>query len=167
MPANRKLECPKHEDKTASLHLYEDSWYCFSCGLHGDGIGLVALFTNQDVRRLLSQRGDRKPDRHATKGLTKTQVGREAVARRRDVYNWWWQEIADAYRESKEWALLRAVDVWTDVFDELTDRITGTGLYDGDKALSPHDAEQAIEDLRRRLVAALPLEIEEGRRTKE
>ena len=34
--------CPFHEDRTPSMKLYEDHFYCFGCGKHGDVIDLVA-----------------------------------------------------------------------------------------------------------------------------
>ena len=34
--------CPFHEDHTPSMKLYEDHFYCFGCGKHGDVISLVA-----------------------------------------------------------------------------------------------------------------------------
>lgn len=45
-PNNRKIECPKHIDRTASLHLYDDDrWYCFSCGAHGRAGDLLFALT--------------------------------------------------------------------------------------------------------------------------
>lgn len=167
MPRNRKLECPKHEDATASLHLYEDSWYCFSCGLHGDGIGLVAHFTDQDVRRLLAQRSTGRVERKATKGLSLTAVSREVQRQRRDLHNWWFDKIAAAYAESYEWALLRAVDLWGQVFRDLDEQILAKGMWLGGEKPTPYEAERLIHQLRRRLDAALPLEIAEGKRTKD
>lgn len=32
----RKLICPFHDEKTPSLNFYEDSYYCFGCGVSGD-----------------------------------------------------------------------------------------------------------------------------------
>lgn len=165
MPRTRKLECPKHEDKTASLHLYEDSFYCFSCGMHGDGLGLVALFTNQDVRRLLAQRGDGDV-RRATRGLSLTAVSREVQRQRRALHNWWFDQMGQAYADSEQWALLRAVDLWGQVFQDLDEKILGKGAWLGEEKPSPHEAEQMIKACRRLLDAALPLEIAEGQRTK-
>jgi hypothetical protein len=34
--------CPFHNDKTPSLKLYPDHFYCFGCGETGDGTGFVA-----------------------------------------------------------------------------------------------------------------------------
>lgn len=36
------VRCPFHEDRTPSMKLYEDHFYCFGCGKHGDVIDLVA-----------------------------------------------------------------------------------------------------------------------------
>lgn len=35
------VRCPFHEDHTPSMKLYEDHFYCFGCGKHGDVISLV------------------------------------------------------------------------------------------------------------------------------
>ena len=36
------VRCPFHEDRTPSMKLYEDHFYCFGCGKHGDVIDLIA-----------------------------------------------------------------------------------------------------------------------------
>ena len=36
------VRCPFHEDHTPSMKLYEDHFYCFGCGKHGDVIDLAA-----------------------------------------------------------------------------------------------------------------------------
>lgn len=167
LPRSRKLECPKHEDKTASLHVYEDSWYCYSCGLSGDGIGLVALFTGQDVRRLLAQRGDGRTHRVATRGLSKTDVARNVQRERRALEHWWFDQISAAYAESSDWALLRAIDLWSQVFQDLDEQIIGKGAWLDEDKPAPYQAEGMIRQLRKRLELALPLEIQEGERTRQ
>lgn len=42
LPRNRKISCPFHKEKTASLHIYEDHFYCFGCGAFGDIVDFVA-----------------------------------------------------------------------------------------------------------------------------
>ena len=37
-----KVLCPFHNEKTPSFHIYEDGFYCFGCGVYGDGIDFVA-----------------------------------------------------------------------------------------------------------------------------
>ena len=34
--------CPFHEDHTPSMKLYEDHFYCFGCGRHGDLVDLLS-----------------------------------------------------------------------------------------------------------------------------
>ena len=38
--------CPFHADRTPSMKLNEDYFYCFGCGAHGDVIDLVARLFN-------------------------------------------------------------------------------------------------------------------------
>lgn len=45
-----KVRCPFHDDRTPSLHLYEDptrGWYCFGCGRGGSIYDLAALLWNR------------------------------------------------------------------------------------------------------------------------
>lgn len=37
-----KINCPFHDDKTASMHVYESNFYCFSCGKTTDAFGMYA-----------------------------------------------------------------------------------------------------------------------------
>ena len=34
--------CPYHDDRHPSMKLYDDHFYCFACGAHGDVIDLMA-----------------------------------------------------------------------------------------------------------------------------
>ena len=36
------VRCPFHEDHTPSMQLYEDHFFCFGCGKHGDVVTLVS-----------------------------------------------------------------------------------------------------------------------------
>jgi hypothetical protein len=50
---SRKVHCPFHEDRTPSLHAYEDpdrGWYCFGCGRGGTIYDLAALVWQRDTR---------------------------------------------------------------------------------------------------------------------
>lgn len=43
-PERHKINCPFHEDKTPSLHVYDDGgWHCFSCGRSGDVLDFAGL----------------------------------------------------------------------------------------------------------------------------
>jgi CHC2 zinc finger len=59
---NRKISCPLHDDRTPSLHVYDDperGWYCFGCGRGGSIYDLAAAlyFSGQSPEVLL--RGER------------------------------------------------------------------------------------------------------------
>lgn len=41
-----KINCLFHNEKTPSLAIYEDHYYCFSCGEHGDQIDWVMKTKN-------------------------------------------------------------------------------------------------------------------------
>jgi hypothetical protein len=48
-----KTQCPFHEDRTPSLHVYEDpsrGWYCFGCGRGGSIYDLASLLWNRGTR---------------------------------------------------------------------------------------------------------------------
>jgi len=40
------LSCPFHSDKTPSLKVYDEHFYCFGCGEHGDAIAFVGKIFN-------------------------------------------------------------------------------------------------------------------------
>ena len=48
-----KVRCPFHEDRTPSLHVYEDpqrGWYCFGCGRGGSIYDFAALLLGRGTR---------------------------------------------------------------------------------------------------------------------
>ena len=40
------IPCPLHGEKTASMRLYSDNFYCYGCGVGGDMIKFVQLYFN-------------------------------------------------------------------------------------------------------------------------
>jgi DNA primase len=167
LPNNHKLECPAHDETIPSLHVYEDSWYCFSCGRNGDGIGLVALYTEQDVRSLVAQRGGGwHSKRVQTRGLTKQEVARAVYRRYQDTHNWWFQQINLLYTDVPDWLLLRKLDLWSQAFDELRDRLLGHNGFEDDGPLLPFQAEPLIDEFRVELEQAIQHEQEEAKRYK-
>ena len=59
--------CPFHDDRTPSLKLNEDYFYCFGCGAHGDVVALIAQLFNippaEAAKKLAADFGitDQKP----------------------------------------------------------------------------------------------------------
>jgi DNA primase len=50
---SRKVHCPFHDDRTPSLHVYEEperGWFCFGCGVGGSIYDLASLLWHRDTR---------------------------------------------------------------------------------------------------------------------
>ena len=47
------IRCPFHKEKTASMKIYQDSYYCFGCGAAGDTLRRGRLLR----KRIASQSG--------------------------------------------------------------------------------------------------------------
>lgn len=41
-----KVLCPSHSDRSPSCHIYENGFYCFACGAHGDHVDWLRLVHN-------------------------------------------------------------------------------------------------------------------------
>ncbi|MBR2176311.1 MAG: hypothetical protein IJ861_05115 [Clostridia bacterium] len=85
--ADRKgfLSCPFHTEKTASMKIYENSFYCFGCGAGGDTVKFTALLfglTNaQAAARLDNDFGlcirNEKPDKQKMNEYLKKKAEKE------------------------------------------------------------------------------------------
>ena len=166
LPASRKLQCPTGGDSDPSLHLYDDSFYCFHCAKSGDGIGLIALYTGQDVRALVAQRGGgrRQDYRLSTKGLKRYDVERSVYRRYQELHHYWFDQLQAIYAEAHDWALIRAIDLYSQMFDDLRDQLLGSGFYED--APAPFEADQLIDALRARLESVEAAERLEARRVR-
>ena len=47
--------CPFHTEKTPSLKIYDDSFYCFGCGATGDVITFVMRWFNIDFKQAIER----------------------------------------------------------------------------------------------------------------
>lgn len=165
-PRDNKLECPSCGSKTTpALHLYEDHYYCFSCGKTGDGLGLIALYTGQNIRTLLKQRGGKREYR--VQPVYKPSDVHRAVKRQwQDLNRWWFQLLHEIYKDSQMWAFERALDLYSDMFDQLTEQIEGWGHWMGDDPMKPFQAEKALKNFREHLERAIPFEEKRARETR-
>jgi putative DNA primase/helicase len=46
IPRDRKVRCQFHEDRSPSLHVYDNGWHCYGCDEGGDAIDLVQRLEN-------------------------------------------------------------------------------------------------------------------------
>jgi hypothetical protein len=97
-PRSGKMSCPLHKDKTPSLQLYQDSYYCFSCSATGDAYGLIAILTGQHINEVLREHGSRSKQRASS--ATLKLVGPQAMEAM--VYRAWQDTNRVVYRRLHE-----------------------------------------------------------------
>ena len=98
------IPCPFHKEKTASMKIYSDSYYCFGCGEHGDIFSFIMDMENQTFREVfLSLGGTYKEEtyrdkiREVSRGKrTGTTQKKRMINQRKKKDN---QVLIDIYRE--------------------------------------------------------------------
>ena len=83
--------CPFHAEKTASMKLYHDHFYCFGCGEHGDIIKLtgklLGLSPIDSARRLASDFNVLIHDDFKPKGQTSNKASPQRIVTYREQEN--------------------------------------------------------------------------------
>ena len=118
--------CPFHKEKTASMKIYQDSYYCFGCGAHGDIFGFPecdieditfreAFFelggTCEQKKETFSERMARY---HAQKGREMKVKQADALKARKKLNNDLIDIYRDWYQKSEPFS-----DTWTDCYNAL------------------------------------------------
>ena len=156
-PRNNKIGCPScGSENTPALHLYEDHYYCYSCGKSGDGAGLIALYTGENVRTVLKRYSKGRPARRVGPKLTPLTIDKAISRKYRDIHNWWFPLLHEMYRDSAMWAFERALDLYSDIFDSTRARIEGRDGYA--EPLGPRKAEEALMELEKLLEGSVVFE---------
>jgi hypothetical protein len=90
---NRKICCPFHDEKTPSLHIYPDHYYCFGCKAYGDHIDWLTQVEKLDhsaARELLANWTGRTITQNAAAPGEPTLEDIEQVEKsRRYALRWW------------------------------------------------------------------------------
>lgn len=122
LKANRSgfICCPFHGEKTASFKVYERSFHCFGCGVHGDVIDFVAKMddcTFEDAFRKLG--GTREKPKKSDLLRTKR---RKAERKRGEVYK---AAASEKYQDvCEDLQMLRRIQQVTRPFSELWTFVT-------------------------------------------
>lgn len=117
--------CPFHKEKTASMKIYQDSYYCFGCGAHGDIFDFVGKMENITFREAFFELGgtyehkketfgERMNRYHARKDREMQRKQEEDLREQRRLNN----ELIDTYRD----CLILSVplsDLWTECYNKL------------------------------------------------
>lgn len=117
--------CPFHKEKTASMKIYQDSYYCFGCGAHGDVFDFVMAMEDLSFRETFLDLGgtyehkketfsERMVRYHAWKDREMQLKQADALRVRRKLNN----DLIDIYRD---WCRKSAPfsDTWTDCYNAL------------------------------------------------
>lgn len=80
--------CPFHKEKTASMKIYQDSYYCFGCGAHGDIFDFVSQMEDITFREAFFNLGGTYEQKKETfgermRGITPGKSGRCSKGRKR------------------------------------------------------------------------------------
>lgn len=117
--------CPFHKEKTASMKIYQDSYYCFGCGAHGDIFDFISRMENLTFREVFLELGgtyeqkeetfgERMARYHAQKDREMRLKQADTLRARRNLNN----DLIDIYRE---WygKSVPFSDTWTDCYNAL------------------------------------------------
>lgn len=144
-PRSGFLSCPAHVDKTPSLKLYQDSFYCFSCGANGDGYGLIALLQGKDIAEVLRTYGSRDRARQASRKVVDL-VGPHAAdqrLRRRitEVNAAVFAALHDAFHFEQTTVLVDQIEREWERFEEFLASLDGRPLREIEAALDLYERE--------------------------
>jgi len=148
-PKMGKLTCPKHPDKTPSLQLYKDSFYCFSCQITGDAYGFIALWKNQDIADVLRQWAPKDGQDAIMRVHRQTvlAVGPEALDKRQrrlwqDMNAYLFSRLHIVFHDLSTQILVDEIERMADQFGDLAERVEGMTGFQYDTALREFKQEQ-------------------------
>ena len=116
---------PFHKEKTASMKIYQDSYYCFGCGAHGDVFDFVSAMERLSFREAYLELGgtyehkketfsDRVARYHAKKEREQRKKQEEDLMKRRKLNN----ELIDIYRDCLTLSAPLS-DLWAESYNKL------------------------------------------------
>ena len=125
MQTNRAgfIRCPFHKEKTASMKIYKDSYYCFGCGASGDIFDFVQAMDHLAFKEAFLSLGgsyeketfrDRAARYHAQKERQLRQKRNDELEAKRKLN----QDLIDIYRDWYQKSEPFS-DTWTDCYNAL------------------------------------------------
>lgn len=119
------IRCPFHKEKTASMKIYKDSYYCFGCGAHGDVFDFVGAMDDLSFRESFLVLGgtyehkketfsDRMARYHAKKEREQRKKQEEDLKEKRKLNI----ELIDIYRDCLTLSPPLS-DIWAECYNKL------------------------------------------------
>lgn len=133
------IRCPFHKEKTASMKIYKDSYYCFGCGAHGDVFDFVQQMEGLDFKAAFRELGGTYEHRsgketfrekmaryHAEKEREMSRKKKEEWQRKKELN----LVLIDVYRDwfLKSEPFSRA---WTECYNALQYQLYLHGIFNG------------------------------------
>ncbi len=117
--------CPFHKEKTASMKIYQGSYYCFGCGAHGDVFDFVSAMDNLSFREAFLDLGgtyehreetfgERMARYHSRKEREMQLKQADTLQEKRKLNNDLIDIYRDWYQKSEPFS-----DTWTDCYNAL------------------------------------------------
>ncbi|WP_418539766.1 CHC2 zinc finger domain-containing protein [Massilistercora timonensis] len=129
------IRCPFHKEKTASMKIYKDSYYCFGCGASGDIFDFVCRMDNLTFRAAFLSMGgtyeketfrDKTARYHAQKQREQRQRQANDLEAKRKLNNDLIDIYRDWYQRSEPFS-----DTWTDCYNALQHQLYLHGILNG------------------------------------
>ena len=121
--AAKMINCPFHSDKVASMRVYCDGFFCFSCGAHGDIFDFIRMMDDVSFKEAFQSLGGeyRKPtfsSRMAVYQAQKQRAMRQKAAEREQERRSLNNMLISVYRTYMERSEPLS-DVWCDCYNAL------------------------------------------------
>ena len=129
------IRCPFHKEKTASMKIYKDSYYCFGCGASGDIFDFVCRMDNLAFRAAFLSMGgtyeketfrDKTARYHAQKQREQRQRQANDLEAKKKLNN----DLIDIYRDWHQRSEPFS-DTWTDCYNALQYQLYLHGILNG------------------------------------
>ncbi len=117
------IRCPFHEEKTASMKIYDRDYHCFGCGEHGDIFTFVQRMDGLTFKEAFSELGGDYGDDRFSARLRIYQAQKKRGAERKAAQRLAWAKERTALLMStyREWLgqLEPLSDAWADTYRAL------------------------------------------------
>ena len=129
------VKCPFHKEKTASMKIYKDSYYCFGCGASGDIFTFVENMENISFKEAFRELGGeyKKPSFASDLALYKARKRLEMERKKKDKEKSIMKanlEILEAFRTIKTRSEPLS-DVWCEAHNSLQKQLYIHGELNG------------------------------------